>query len=532
MLRTEIQCGLYGDLVGNVERLRPEDHDVLVVVLEWSDLDPRLGVRALGSWDFDTLPDIVRSAKCTLQRLEHALKTKLPLIPVYLCLPTLPLPPIFFNGTIQACTLELTVRCDLLQFAQALSVEKAMKIVSAQHLDEQSSFNERLNLRGEIMHGFPYQTAHASVIGEALAGIINPPEPRKGLITDLDETLWAGVLGDVGVSGVHWNIDQQAHLHGLYQQFLASLASTGVLIGAATKNERDIVDRVFERGDLLLTQRKIFPIEAHWGPKSESVHKILSKWNVLPESVIFVDDNPMEVAEVQQSFPGMECLLFPKCDHDAFWLLLNHLRSRFAKATVFDEDLGRLESVRHSQVLRLEVERDRPSMDTFLQEAKGQLTFRLSKGMDDGRVFELINKTNQFNLNGERYDRATWSDLIKDPTIICVTASYEDKFGKLGVIAVLITQRANENLFIKNWVMSCRAFSRRIEHQCIQFLFDKFGVVEITFDIRVTGRNAPMIDFLQQLANGPLQRNLTVARSSFFQKAPKMPHIMREEFPL
>jgi FkbH-like protein len=522
--RVEVNSGLYGDLAGSLERLRPEEHDQLVVVIEWPDLDPRLGVRALGGWQVEKLTDIVNSASHTLGRLTRALQGIS--LPTSVCLPTLPFPPLFHTAMRQSSMFELSLRRDLASFAETISRGRQVSLLSEQHLSEKSPLGKRFDLRTEIAQGFPYNTAHASVVGEILAELISRTPPKKGLITDLDNTLWAGILGEVGVEGVHWHLEQGAQLHGIYQQLLASLASAGILIGVASKNDAALVEKVFGRSDLLLPCATVFPIEAHWNRKSESVKDILTTWNVLPQSVVFVDDSPMEVAEVQQSFPDMECLLFPQNDYRAFWGMLNHLRNTFGKAAVSEEDSLRLQSIRNSGALRQSAGED--SLDDFLQQARGQLTFAVDDPDEETRAFELINKTNQFNLNGRRYDEAAWSKLLKDFQTRLVTVSYKDKFGRLGRIAALIGRPSANQFEVQTWVMSCRAFSRRIEFHCLQYIFDRFAIDEIVFEVQATGRNGPLVEFLQQLVDAPVEASARLSRSSFVTKAPKMPHYVEE----
>jgi FkbH-like protein len=528
--RVEVSSGLFGDLIGNLERLHPEQCDALAVVIEWADLDSRLGVRTLGGWQIEKLPDIVNSAGRSLQRLKLALEAISMSTATSICLPTLPLPPVFYSGTQYSSAFELSLRRNLAAFAEELSASRQILVVSEQRLDENSAPGKRFDLRTEITQGFPYKISHASVIGELLAELVRRPEPKKGLITDLDDTLWAGILGEVGIEGIHWHLEEHAQLHGIYQQFLASLASAGILLAAASKNDAALVDKAFERDDLLLSKTNVFPIEAHWRPKSESVHSILKKWNVLAESVVFVDDSPMEVAEVKSAFPEMECLVFPKDDYAGFWGMLAHVRNRFAKTNISEEDALRLQSIRVSSAFGEGAMEEHKSLDDFLREADGRLTFDLGKPAGDTRAFELINKTNQFNLNGKRYDEAAWSRLLDDPRTRVITVSYEDKFGKLGRIAVMIGRVEEGTFIVESWVMSCRAFSRRIEFHCVQYLFDRFGADEIVLQVQQTGRNGPLIEFVQQLVDWAPESDPRVPGSVFRTKAPKLPHHVEEVY--
>jgi FkbH-like protein len=520
--RVEVNSGLFGDLAGNLERLDAGEHDALAMAIEWPDLDSRLGLRSLGGWQVEKLADIVESVNLSLQRLSRALQEISLALPVCICLPTLPLPPLFYTVTQQSSIYELHLRRNLTSFAEAIGHQ--VSVISEQHLDEKSPPGKRFDLRTEITQGFPFKTFHASVVGELMAELICRQQPRKGLITDLDDTLWAGILGEVGVQGIHWSLDQHAQIHGIYQQFLASLASAGILIATASKNDAALVEKAFERDDLLLPKASVFPIEARWWPKSKSVQCILKTWNVSAESVVFVDDSPMEVAEVQGAFPEMECLLFPKDDYSAFWQMLNHLRNRFAKTHISDEDRLRLQSIRNSAVSWEPAQGD--ALDDFLEQSDGRLTFALGKPAEDVRAFELFNKTNQFNLNGKRYDEVAWSRFLKDSETCLLTVSYQDKFGKLGKIAALTGRPAGKKFVVERWVMSCRAFSRRIEFHCLQYLFEKFAANEIAFEVQATSRNGPLMKFLLLLIDGEM--NSQLSQSSFLRKAPKMPHHVEE----
>ena len=193
---------------------------------------------------------------------------------------------------------------------------------------------------------------HADRLASQLALALVPPAPKKGIISDLDDTLWSGIAGEVGPDAVTWDLASHAQLHGLYQKLLASLADSGTLIGVASKNDPAVVAKAFERKDLLLRPEQVFPIEVHWNAKSGSVARILETWNIAADSVIFVDDSPMELAEVAAAHPGIECVLFPKNDYQAGLAMLRHLRDRCGKERVSKDDALRLESIRQGAAFR------------------------------------------------------------------------------------------------------------------------------------------------------------------------------------
>jgi FkbH-like protein len=520
----EIGTGLYGDLVGNLRRLRPSGGSMVCVVVEWADLDSRLGIRSLGGWRSADIPDMVESARRQSERLCGHITQLADKAPTYVSMPTLPLPPIFTTRRVQTHHYECQLRDVAASLATSVSEHKRVRLLSSQRLDELSPLAERFDVKAEISTGFPYRLEHASRIAELLVALIQDPPPRKGLITDLDDTLWAGILGEAGVDAITWDLAGQAHMHGLYQQFLGSLASAGVLLAAASKNDRTLVEQALARSDILLGKESLFPLEVHWKPKSESVGRILETWNIGPADVVFIDDSPMEVAEVHAVFPQMECIVFPKGNYQAIWDLFKRLRDYFGKGIVSSEDMIRLRSIRAASTLRSSAPEGGLGADDFLFRAEGVITFCFGSDAHDIRALELINKTNQFNLNGKRFSESDWITFLQDPAAFVLTASYEDKYGPLGKVAVVMGKIAGRKVDVSTWVMSCRAFSRRIEHQCLKYLFEKLDTDEIIFDYEATPRNGPIQDFFAELLEGAIGPTLSVRKACFNAKAPALFH--------
>src|SRR5262249_38614687 len=159
------------------------------------------------------------------------------------------------------------------------------------------------------------------------------------------------------------------------------------------KNDPALVDEAFERKDLLLGKDNVFPFEIHWNRKSESVRRILKTWNVGPEAVVFVDDSPMEVSEVKDAFPEMECVVFPKNRYQAIWELIRQIRDLFGKNVISEEDSLRLPSIRNANSLRESLEVPGNSLDGFLVHARASVLFTFGKEMGDRRALDLLNKT-------------------------------------------------------------------------------------------------------------------------------------------
>jgi FkbH-like protein len=525
--KVTITPGLYGNLAGTLESISDAAlPDGLVIALEWPDLDPRLDFRGAGSWGTTAVNDIVASAQTMLHRISAALLRIPPGPRIALSLPTLPLPPLFHTPGWQASQQELALEANVMLFAAGIAQEGRIAVISPQRLAEQSPAAARLDLKSDLYNGLPYTMEHSDRLASQLALALIPPSPKKGIISDLDDTLWSGIAGEVGPDAVSWDLASHAQLHGLYQKLLASLADSGTLIGVASKNDPAVVAKAFERKDLLLRPEQVFPIEVHWNAKSGSVARILEAWNIAADSVIFVDDSPMELAEVAAGHPGIECVLFPRNDYQAGLAMLRHLRDRCGKERVSRDDALRLESIRQGAAFR-EQASGGAAPESFLQQISAVVTFDFAAASEP-RVLELVNKTNQFNLNGARYTQPDWQKLLSAPGAVLAAVSYEDKFGPLGTIAAIAGRADGKRLIVDTWVMSCRAFARRIEHQTLKMLFENTGADDIQFRFTPTAKNGPLRDFFATLLGQQPQSEFRLTRSQFEAKCPALYHEVRE----
>ena len=288
--------GLYGDLEGNIQGAR--EGDGAIAVIEWSDLDQRLGFRASAGWQRETLDDIVTQVEEKCRRLEAHLIELAQKMPVAVASPSLGLPPMTHLPPSQANDCEVRLNVILAGFLQRITGHGGIRLVSGSKLASISPSNARHDVKMDLHAGFPYTLSHADVLAEVSVQCLFPAPPKKGIITDLDQTLWKGILGDVGVEGISWSLEDKSQGHAIYQQALASLADSGVLVAIASKNDPKLVEAALQRPDLLLLPSQIFPVEASWGVKSEAVGRILQAWNIGADSVVFVDDSQMELAEV------------------------------------------------------------------------------------------------------------------------------------------------------------------------------------------------------------------------------------------
>ena len=439
-------------------------------------------------------------------------------MPVAIAPPSLPLPPIGNTIRAQSSPLELELEQQLADFLLRLARLSGVRVLQRQRADTSC-----IDAKMELVSGFPYLVPFADALAVSLVTVLCQPAPKKGLITDLDDTFWSGLVGEVGAEGVSWSQERHTQVHGLYQQMLGHLAGCGVLLGVCSKNEASTVEAALARKDLFLNPESLFPVHANWGPKSASVAQILNTWNIAADAVVFVDDNPMELEEVQRTHPGITCLRFPTKDAAAVWNLLGDLRDFFGKPVLTEEDRLRQASIRASAQIQ-EMSENAASPE-FLRTLQGTVTLDWGVDSSDKRPLDLINKTNQFNLNGLRIGEGEWNRLLEGDDTVLAVASYQDKFGPLGKVAVLLGSQNGATVKVSHWVMSCRAFSRRLEHHTLDALFQQSNAEEVEFAFKATERNQPLQEFFHSLGISVDQdQRHRLSRSRFLEQCGVLPH--------
>ncbi len=281
----------------------------------------------------------------------------------------------------------------------------------------------------------------------------------KLVIVDLDDTLWRGVLADAdAIAGDEiegWPLG--------FIEALLTLKRRGIVLGVASKNEEAVVRALWTRvtSDKIRLEDFTF-VEINWAPKVESVTKMIAAANVLPSSVIFIDDNPVERSAVKQAFPAIRLL-----GGDPYLLKRVLMWSPETQVAAITPESERRGAMLQAQVAR-EVDRSRFSREEFL--ASLQVEVEIIEIADDthprfARAFELVNKTNQFNTTGVRWPKA---EVVRFFTTggRLITFVVRDRYTEYGLVGVLFWLRAE----IQQWVMSCRVLGLGVEDRVIQYL--------------------------------------------------------------
>ena len=341
--------------------------------------------------------------------------------------------------------------------------------------------------------GCPFSGTTIGDAAHALAGAFRSPTTaaKKLLVTDFDNVLWHGVIGEDGIDGIKSAPDGVGFKHFIYQTLLIKLRKSGTLVAGVTRNDEDLALAPFRNGTMRLGEGDLVAVIASYKPKSAQIRQLTEQLNLGLDSVVFVDDNPVELAEVAQALPTVTCVRFPERE-DGLARLLDALTSLFPIRTVTAEDRERTEMYRRRLASMPPSEAEGADLRAFLRELDMKLVIHDRSTGDRARAVQLINKTNQFNLNGRRVtDEEVGTALAAGGKLY--TAALSDRHGTHGeILACLI----GANGAVESYVMSCRVFQRRVEHAFTAWLV-KTGNAPRAFAHVATERNEPIRQYLE-----------------------------------
>lgn len=293
---------------------------------------------------------------------------------------------------------------------------------------------------------------------------------KKSLVLDLDNTLWGGIVGDDGVDNLE--IGQETSMGQVYlefQNYVKALKDIGVMLNIASKNEEENAVSGLNHPDGILRPEDFILIKANWKPKSENMLEIAQEMNILPDSLVFVDDNPAEREIVRSYVSGVSV---PDIGTPEQYIrVLDH--NGYFEVTALSEDDRKRNEMYKANVLRAKQEASFTDYGAYLKSLQMKAVIKPFDSMYMSRIAQLTNKSNQFNLTTRRYTQAEIEQIAEDMTYITLYGKLEDKFGDNGVVSVVIghkQQKEQLELHIELWLMSCRVLKRDMEYAMMDVL--------------------------------------------------------------
>jgi FkbH-like protein len=348
---------------------------------------------------------------------------------------------------------------------------------------------------GDRLGNVPYTRRFFLALGRELTRLVhalkNPP--AKVIVLDCDNTLWDGVVGEDGPSGI-----TLTSRHRDLQSFVLAKKQAGMLLCLASKNvESDVLDVFEQRKDMLLRVEDIVAMRVNWLPKSENIHALASELNLGLDSFVFIDDNPIECAEVEAACPGVLVVCLPA--NEAPRRILGNLWP-LDVLDVTDEDR------RRSDMVRQNLARDRFAKSTgdlasFLAGLDLHVTCGVPTDEQRPRVSQLTQRTNQFNVSTKRCSEAEIVELVRNG-YECRAIEVRDRFGDYGLVGVMLFCRAAEALVVDTFLLSCRVLGRGVEHAMLRelgALAQAQGLARVELPFVASKKNQPARRFLESL---------------------------------
>lgn len=369
-----------------------------------------------------------------------------------------------------------------------------------------------LDYRGLYMNKAPFKNEFLiniaySVLKKALALKGNS---KKVLVLDCDNTLWGGVIGEDGISGIKLDKDlYPGNVFYRFQQEIIDLNEKGVILVLCSKNnEADVFEVLDNHPDILIKKNHLSYWKVNWVDKATNIREMAEFLNLGLDSFVFVDDNPIEIELVKTQLPQVACVQVPKNIYELPGILSKN--GYFDTLTVTDEDrkktqMYQQEASRKTFQQGLTVE----DKSEFLKSLDLVCTIHKIKDSEISRVSQLSQKTNQFNFNTVRMSEADVISRNNSSEYAVFTCHVSDRFGDSGLTGVIVLKNTESNITIENFFMSCRVLGRSVEAIFMKTVISKmqelWGKKPIYATYTKTNKNILVENYWEELSIKPEQ---------------------------
>ena len=385
------------------------------------------------------------------------------------------------------------------QWHQQIAQPKNIYLLDLDGLQRTHGIAHSADLRKWHLYRQPYTEPFLHAIASQISRILNAIHrpAKKCIALDCDNTLWGGVIGEDGLSGIELGKDYPGSAFQDFQKLLLHLKNQGTLLTLLSKNnEQDVWDAFDRHDEMVLKREDIAAWRVDWNPKSENITELAKELNIGLDSFVFIDDNPFEIEQMRAAHPDVvECLQVPEETVD----IIPQLKATcwFDRIHISEEDRARTDMIR-SERERRPLEQSLTHED-FIASLELQITLFRAQPDHLGRVTQLINKTNQFNLTTIRRTEDEVRSLHDSPDYHIFAARVQDRFGDYGITGVVILHTSNTVCTIDTFLLSCRVLGRGVETALLAGIAQLATIQsakEIQSRFIPTEKNAPAASFL------------------------------------
>ena len=325
---------------------------------------------------------------------------------------------------------------------------------------------------------------------------------KKCLVLDLDNTLWGGVLGEDGTDGIQLGGDYPGKAYTYWQRSLLQLAHEGVILAVCSKNnEADVVEAWEKNAAMVLKREHFSAVRINWQDKVTNMRELAAELNIGLDSMVFLDDNPIERDFVKQLLPDVEVPDFPDKPYRLMPFFKELVEKYFRIYSVTEEDRSKTAQYQANALRQAEQSRF-TDLESYLYSLDMSLDIIPADEFNLPRIAQMTQKTNQFNLTTRRYDEAGVRQRIDNGwRVYCM--SVRDRFGDSGITGTVFLEPLDDvTVNIDTLLLSCRILGRGIEEAFIKTVFnllrlDGFRKVKATY--LPTAKNLQTADFYDRM---------------------------------
>ncbi len=323
----------------------------------------------------------------------------------------------------------------------------------------------------------------------------------KVLVTDLDHTLWGGVIGEDGLEGIALGADAPGAAYRALQRALLDLHQRGILLAICSKNNPDEAMEVLERHPgMLLRPAHFAALRINWSDKVENLRAIAAELNIGTDALAFLDDSPVERARVQGELPEVTVIELP--DDPMGYARAVRESAVFERLALAEEDRQRGRYYAE-QRQRAELAGQVASVEEFYHSLNLAVEVAPVTAQTLARVAQLTQKTNQFNLTTRRYAEQQIAAMMAQPDWRLFSLRVTDRFGDNGLVGAACLRAASDEWEIDTFLLSCRVIGRTVETAFLSFLAEQAraaGAARLSGWFLPTQKNAPARPFYAQHA--------------------------------
>ena len=323
---------------------------------------------------------------------------------------------------------------------------------------------------------------------------------KKIIIIDLDDTIWGGIVGDVGWENIRLGgHDSYGEAFKEFQRILLNFKRNGILLAIASKNEEKIaLNAIKKNEEMILKQNDFVSWKINWEDKSKNILKIMNDLNLGLDSAVFLDDSKSERERVKSSFPE---ILVPDLPNDPrlYPNFLNNLQCfNFLDFTWEDQIRSKNYTVeKKRQNLKINIQ----SEEAWIKNLNIRIIVETLSKKNLNRIYQLFNKTNQMNLSTRRMEKDELYSLHKTKNHKFFIFNIFDKYGDYGLTGISCFKIEKNNVIITDFLLSCRVFNRNIEVAMFYTMIDyaqSLNLKKLKLKYIKTKKNKPCLDFLNK----------------------------------